>query len=165
MLTDVRPWAASEVSRRSVLVLATGGVLALAGCSFGTDSEPTSAPSEDADARLAEAVAVQEVGLIALYDATISAYPALASALSPLRDEHVAHRDALAQPSGSPSGLPTIATSEATALAAILDAERRAVAERSEACASALGAESARLYALIAASEAGHVEFLRQRST
>lgn len=166
MLTDVRPWAAPAISRRTVLALAAGGALALAGCSPGTDPGPTAPATEDVDAGLAEASAAQEESLIALYDATLATYPALAPVLSDLRVEHIAHRGALVGDGGSaPLAAPAVAASEALALAALLDAERQAVAQRSQACVSAQGTDTTRLLALIAASEAGHVEFLRQAST
>ena len=51
------------------------------------------------------------------------------------------------------------------ALANLIDAERRATGQRTQACEAAGSMQTARLLALIAASEAGHVEFLRRASS
>ena len=60
-----------------------------------------------------------------------------------------------------PAPVPPVVGSRSEAVAAVTDAEQRAIAQRTAACEAATGAELARLTALIAASEAGHVEYLR----
>jgi hypothetical protein len=172
MLAHVRPTRAralgeATLSRRSLLAVAVVGTLTAAGCTPSTDpAPPTDAPRDD-DAVLAAAVVAQEEGLIALYDATVAAFPALGSALTSIRDQHAAHRDALS-PQGSPTASPSppiaAGTSQAAAIAGLLEAERRAVSERTESCVAARIPDTARLLALIAASEASHVEFLRREA-
>jgi hypothetical protein len=104
-------------------------------------------------------VAAQEAAIIALYDAAIAAHPDLATDLATLRDEHAEHAEAVGSPAPAPSA-PAVG-SRAEALAAITEAEKQAIAQRTAACEAASGADLARLTALIAASEAGHVEYLR----
>ena len=60
----------------------------------------------------------------------------------------------------SPVSTPAVG-SRAEALAALADAEQQAIGQRTAACEAASGADLARVTALIAASEAGHVEYLR----
>lgn len=163
MLTDVR-----NVSRRQVMGL--GAILGLAACTAeGTDEASTSAAtasssSVDPDLALATQVADQEWALVAAYDRALQAQPDLAGLLAPLRDQHREHAGAVGSsqqpPSDSASG-PTAASREQI-LADLLAAERAAVTERTQACDAAAGAEFASLIALIAASEAGHVEYLRR---
>jgi hypothetical protein len=104
-------------------------------------------------------VAAQESAIIALYDAVIAAHPALATDLAAIRDEHAAHAEAMGV-AGPSTASPVVGT-RAEALAALSDAEKQAIAQRTAACEAASGADLARVTALIAASEAGHVEYLR----
>lgn len=138
-----------------------GAALIAAACSPSPSPEPsdsaTAAP--DADAQVRVDVAAQEAAIIALYDAVIAAHPALASDLSTIRDEHAAHAEAMGV--AGPSTAPPAIGTRAEALAAVSDAEKQAIAQRTAACEAASGADLARITALIAASEAGHVEYLR----
>lgn len=163
MLTDVR-----NVSRREVMGL--GAILSLAACSpSGTDGANTSegtgsASSVDPDLALAAQVAEQEWALVAAYDQALRAQPNLAALLTPLRDQHREHAGAV----GSTQAPATAATGSAAptspeqVLAELLAAERAAVTERTQVCDASTGPQFASLIALIAASEAGHVEYLRR---
>ncbi len=138
-----------------------GAALVAAACSPSPSPEPSDSatPEPDADAQVRADVAAQESAIIALYDAVIAAHPALASDLSAIRDEHAAHAEAMGVT--GPSAAPPVVGTQAEALAALSDAEKQAIAQRTAACEAASGADLARVTALIAASEAGHVEYLR----
>jgi hypothetical protein len=169
MLTGVHGHETSEealrgrVTRRALIggSALIGASLMAAACSPSPSPEPTdtSTPEPDVDAQVRSDVAAQEVAIIALYDAVMAAHPELASDLATLRDEHAEHAEALASPAPA-SSAPAIG-SRAEALAAVTEAEKQAIAQRTAACEAASGADLARLTALIAASEAGHVEYLR----
>lgn len=134
----------------------------LAGCSSEPEPTPSDSPSPetDADAQVRAIVTADETSIISLYDAVIAAHPDLSGDLSPLRDEHVAHREAMGDPSSSTPPAPAVGT-RAQAITALVEAERQAVAQRTTACETATGTDVTRLVALIAASEAGHAEYLR----
>ena len=159
------PEAAREarLTRRALIggSALVGASLVIAACSPSPTPGPTDtpAPTEDPDAQVRADVATAEATLIGLYDAVIAAHPALASDLTVIRDEHAAHAEAMgvALP---PAAAPAVG-SRAEALATLTDAEQQAIAQRTAACESASGADLARVTALIAASEAGHVEYLR----
>lgn len=114
-----------------------------------------------------EPVAAAESGLIALYDATIAAFPVLATALTPLRDQHVDHRTAASGAAQSadapnPAPAPAVASTASGALRALRDAERQAARDRRASCLAASDPASVRMLALIAASEASHLPVLRK---
>ena len=134
-----------------------GPVALLAACSSGgAPDEPVPSTAEPS---LASAQAAAEQALIDEYEAVIAAHPGLAAALAPLRDQHMAHADALG---GSPSaGTAIAAATERAAVAALVTAERQAARERIGACVEAVEPGLARLLAFIAASEASHVPALR----
>lgn len=155
----------SRLTRRALigsgLLLGTSLV---AGCTSGPapgpDPSPTPTPEADADVAVRESVAGDEAAIIALYDAVIAAYPNLAGDLTPLRDEHRAHAEAMgAALPAEPA--PAAPATQPQALAALLDAEQQAVGQRTAACEASETADVARTIALIAASEAGHAEYLR----
>lgn len=155
--------ASTGLTRRALL----GGSAALAaGVLAACTSDPVPAPSDspspaaDADAQVRVTVADGEAQLIALYDAVIAAHPGLAPDLEPLRAEHLAHADAVAA-APSPAGPAPAVGSRPQALAALIEAEQQAVAQRTGACEASTASDLARTLALIAASEAGHAEFLR----
>lgn len=152
--------------RRGVLAggaaLLTGGASALlTGCSdtAGGGDERTSAAN-----RLRAAAGRDSAELLARYDATIGAHEALAPRLRPLRAEVARHAEAFgtsssASPSPSPSAPPEVPGDEKEALAALAEAERRALDART---AALVGAPPglARLLASVAAAGAGHVFLL-----
>ena len=117
-------------------------------------------PTADVDAQVRVSVADGEAQLIALYDAVLAAHQGLAADLEPLRAEHIAHADAVAA-TPTPAGPAPTVGSRPQALAALIEAEQQAVAQRTGACEASTAADLARTVALIAASEAGHAEFLR----
>ena len=162
MLADVR-----KVSRREVMGL--GAILGLSACTGGEADSPTTpgsqtSSSSDPDAALATQVADQEWALVAAYDRALQSQPGLAEFLTPLRDQHRDHAASVgstAPAEQAPSASGPVATREQV-LADLLAAERAAVTERTQACEAASGASFASLVALIAASESGHVEYLRR---
>jgi hypothetical protein len=166
MLTGVHGHETSEealrgrVTRRALIggSALIGASLVAAACSPAPSPEPTDtpAPEPDIDAQVRSDVATQEAAIIALYDAVIAAHPELATDLAVLRDEHAEALGSTAPASNAPA-----VGSRAEALAAVTEAEKQAIAQRTAACEAASGADLARLTALIAASEAGHVEYLR----
>lgn len=86
--------------------------------------------------------------------------------LALLRDQHQAHLDAIlafgpAMPTGPETARPGAQTAGDQAL---LRAERDAFAQRSAAALAAIDGALARLFTLIAASEASHVPYLMGRS-
>lgn len=143
------------------------GTALLAGCTSAPEPAPTGSeapsPDPDADAQVRLDVAANEASIIGLYDAVLAAYPGLADALAPLREEHRAHAAAMGDPTdvGPADGGPAEVGSRPQALAALIEAEQQAVAQRTSACEATSQEELARTIALIAASEAGHAEFLR----
>lgn len=181
------PRPLSGPRRRSLL---TGAVLAgtatglLAGCS----EEPAGGGAErdSAERKLREHSAGESRALLARYDATAAAHPALASRLRPLRAEVAAHVAAftVAARSGSPSSAsspfsvspapsaspgapgtrspaPEVPEDEGRALAALADAERRTAENRTTALLHA-PAEFARLLASVAAAGAAHAYLLTE---
>ncbi len=160
------PTSGGRMTRRAVLGSAAAlGAALVAACTSSPEPAPTTGtsspePDADADAPVRTSVAQDEAAIIALYDAVIAAYPGLSGDLVPLRDEHMAHAEAMgtSTPSAAASAAPA---SQPQALAALIDAEQQAIAQRTAACEASTSTDLARTVALIAASEAGHAEFLR----
>ncbi len=169
------------MERRTFLVLGAAA-LGLAGCtSDRTDPPPPSAPAAssaptDPDARLRDEVAASEVALISAYRAALQSSPELAADLAAFVAHHEAHLervspgylrsgDGTGSPSGSgsPSGAAegTSEPSAASVLAALLDAETAAQAQRAAACDAAKDPVLVRELCLIAASEAQHATALQ----
>ncbi|MET9295877.1 hypothetical protein [Streptomyces sp. NPDC003077] len=169
------------LTRRTTVLAgaALAGAAVLAGCSDdagerrGTGSEDNAAAD-----RLRDRAARDSAALLAHYDATLAAHPALAPRLKPLRAEVAAHVGAFGgsanaspsasarQPSGrarpapSPSAsAPTVPEDAAKARAALADAERRTADARTAALADA-PPELARLLASVAAAGAAHAYLL-----
>jgi len=160
----------------AALALACG-----AGCQDGRDASarapspptPTRPPPPDPLAAILDT----EQRLLAAYDATAGAHPALAARLAPVRADHAEHASALeralgATPpailgtplpgtGGAGAGTPTptpprpVPGNRASALAALRAAERAAAAARASAAESA-PPDRAVLLASIAACEASH---------
>ena len=143
------------MTRRVALTLLVGA--GVAACTpGGSADDPTASP--DVDAGIRDQVVADEWSLVAQYDAVIAAQPSLAADLSPLRQHHVEHAQSLGSASPTTSSAPPASAATVTALA---DAETAATRQRGQACQSATGPDTARLLALIAASEAGHASYLR----
>jgi hypothetical protein len=141
-----------------------GPIGMLAACS--DDSSPLPGPSGTPTAGPApgEASAAEESELIARYDTVIEAFPEASAevlgVLRTIRDQHSEHRDALggadaqSDQSSVPAGIDE-------ALSQLIAAERKAGKSRVRACVAAENPETARLLALIGASESAHVPALR----
>jgi hypothetical protein len=158
----------ATITRRQGLagLVALGGLAGLAACSTSTAPEASPANST-ASAAISPTVA-DERSLLARYDATIAAFPALAPGLSLVRDQHAEHLRALgspATPSGSasdPAGTAvSLPTDPTAAVGALIDAERSAMRLRVDACVAATDPQSARILTFIAASEGSHIPALR----
>lgn len=149
------------ISRRAVLATMLL-VPVMAACSGGSSPEPSPTP-EDPDLAIRARIVQQEDDLIAAYDTAIRQFPELAEDLTPLRDQHLAHRAALvdASASASTSASPSPgASSPAETLAALAAAEAAAADGCTTACVKSASAQTARLMALIAASEESHVPYI-----
>jgi hypothetical protein len=172
------------LSRRTVLLTA-GAVGLLAACRLtagSTDARPT--PIVDPDrGRLAGALSA-EAALLASYDATVGAHPALTPALAAIHADHTAHQSALAAelsrrevaqrsagrpkspqpavgspPPGSMPAPPPVPADVPAAVRALVAAETTAAGARgTEAVAAA--ADLAALLGSVAASEAAHAAVL-----
>jgi len=104
------------------------------------------------------------IGLAALYDATFAAHPDLTAALSPVRDAHRQHVDALVRAVGgslstSAPPVPNVAGPPAQAVAALAAAERKGRDDAVAACLANV-ARLAPLLGSIAAARASHLEVL-----
>jgi hypothetical protein len=169
MLTDVHGPDLPEtprggpLSRRALLSgsALAGAVLLVGACTSAPSPAPTVSPDPgpDPDEQVRAGVAADEAQLLALYDAVIAAHPALAASLTAIRAEHAEHAAAMGV-SATPPAPPAVG-SRAEAVAALIAAEQQAIAQRTVACEASAEGDLARLTALIAASEAGHAEFLR----
>ncbi|MFE1176081.1 hypothetical protein [Streptomyces sp. NPDC058773] len=177
------------VRRRTLLAgAALGSAALLTGCS--EDAGPERAERSSAAERLRRRSARDSTALLARYDATLAAHPALASRLRPLRSEVARHaaafgddraapspggsasdgpaRDAGAPGSGPspqggrPSG-PAVPKDERAARSALADAERRLADTRTQALLAA-PPELARLLASVAAAGAVHAYLLAERA-
>lgn len=163
-------------SRRRVLQggLVLGGGVLVAGCGLFEDGGPLGGSDEPGpDVVALRAALADEVGLLAAYDATLAAHPALAPALQPLRAEHAEHRrvvldrlgdDAEAEPeaAGSPPGAapgpPPVPVAPADPAAAVAELSRREDDAARDRRRSTLSVSSplAPLLGSVAASEASH---------
>lgn len=147
-------------SRRTILALGGGGVVALvAGCS--AESIPILGPP-DPDDELRRGVAASERELIAAYDAAIGAAGRSAGLLRTLRQQHVDHLTAITQDlddAGPPAPSPSASAPSVTPRT-LRRLEAAATRQRIESCSAAGDADLAELLARIAASESGHVAAL-----
>ena len=143
------------ISRRAVLITATGiaGAGVLTACGAGSETSAVAADPVSAEA------AGAEQSLIAQYQAFITAFPELAADLTPLLDQHADHAKAIGV-KASATAAPVAAADARTAIAVLAEAERAAAKARRATCVAATSPELARILALIAASEASHVPAL-----
>ena len=146
-----------DLTRRELLFAAALVAVTGAAC---TSQDAAMVPSAGASGSSLDDTAASERSLIALYDATLAAYPDLRGELGYLREQHLSHLAALglaAEPlpaaprPGSPSAART----------ALIRAERTAGRARRDAAVSASDAGQVRLLALIAASEASHASAIK----
>lgn len=171
---------AAPVTRRRSLLLgggALGAVALLSGCSDDSGSRREAAGGADV-ALLRARGARDSTALLARYDATVDAHPALAKRLAPLREETARHVAVFTAEGRSPSPSATVSRSpsaggrrmpkvpgdEKRALSALAQAERQTADTRTAALATA-PPELARLLASVAACGAAHVYLLTQRDT
>jgi hypothetical protein len=148
---------------RGALAVAGAGLIspALAACGLFGHSTADSPPTPALEGLLAHTVALGHQ-----YDTTITAVPALAELLTPLRDAHRAHADAIAAaigrpvPSPAPSDATTVPTDPQAARSALATAEKTAQAESLAACLSA-NDRLAPLLGSITAARAAHQEVLQ----
>lgn len=157
--------------RRTLLAgAALGGAALLTGCS--EEEGPDRAEHSSAAERLRERSARASTALLARYDATLAAHPALEDHLRPLRSEVARHaraftdRRAAPSASGAPSrgpaheaAAPSVPRDEKAARSALADAERTLADARAKELLTA-PPELARLLASVAASGAAHAYLL-----
>lgn len=149
----------------------------LTGCTDAPDAMTDSDGRASADEPLRTRAAHESALLLARYDATIKAHPALANRLRPLRNEVARHAEALGsppspatpsrtatRPSGSPSRAEEVPRDARTALTTLARAEQRTADARLTALTTA-SPELARLLASVAASGAAHAYLLAQSRT
>ncbi|WP_234341497.1 hypothetical protein [Streptomyces sp. NRRL S-1813] len=174
--------------RRTLLAgAALGGVALLTGCS--EEPGPERAEHSSAADRLRERSARDSTTLLARYDATLAAHPALESRLRPLRSEVARHAEAFTDEGAAPSpgggasdgpardaGVPASGASphgsrrpsdpqvpqdEKGARAALAEAERKLADVRTKAL-TAAPPQLARLLASVAAAGAAHAYLLAE---
>lgn len=159
--------------RRTLLAgAALGGAALLAGCS--EDDSPERDEHSSAADRLRTAAAHDSTALLARYDATLAAHPALEPRLRPLRSEVARHvqaftkGDAAPSPSGSArrgrshkAAAPPVPGDEKAAQGALATAERKLADDRTTALLTA-PPELARLLASVAAAGAAHAYLLTE---
>jgi hypothetical protein len=153
-------------TRRTVLGGSAAVLATATGC---TSVGQADAPAAGPEVTLLDGVIQNEAGLIALYDAVLTAHPGLAGRLRPLRDHHVQHLAVLRRHyvPGSTTGTATPAPrptatapqGEARAVTAIRSAERKAATARADEVRRATPGLS-QLLAAIGACEAGHAQEL-----
>ncbi|MFC9498590.1 hypothetical protein [Streptomyces sp. NPDC056982] len=147
----------------------TGAAL-LTGCSDAEDPASDGARgarSASATQRIKARAARDSGDLLDRYEAALSAHPALAARLGPLRDEVARHAKSFGAParpaapaSPSPSASPSASpASEKDTVSALAKAERD-LADRRAAALVEAPAELARLLASVAAAGAGHAYLL-----
>ncbi|WP_240654246.1 hypothetical protein [Streptomyces sp. AcE210] len=144
------------------------GAALLTGCSDGEDPASDGARgarSASATQRIKARAARDSGDLLDRYEAALTAHPALAARLGPLRDEVARHAKSFGAParpaapaslSPSPSASPA---SEKDTVRALAKAERE-IADRRAAALVEAPAELARLLASVAAAGAGHAYLL-----
>ncbi|WP_162824070.1 hypothetical protein [Peterkaempfera bronchialis] len=153
-------------TRRALLSATLGGAaLTLTACSDGAPS-PRKAATPDPDVALRRRAAEATTALIAAYDAALTAHPALAARLHPLRAQLLQHRTAFSTTPPTPPTPPTTAPptsppTPAATLTALAAAERRTADTRITALPTA-SPELARLLASVAAAGAVHALLLAQ---
>ncbi|SHM42399.1 hypothetical protein SAMN05443668_101550 [Cryptosporangium aurantiacum] len=145
------------MNRRQLLggLLVAGAAGSIAGCGL-VDPGP-SVPAVAADPL--EALVTEKQTMLDLYEATLAAHRDLAARITPLRDAHREHRDALLElldarrraalaratppvpgPSTGTSAAPAVSGDPASALVALRQAERTASARSRSACLAVTGA-------------------------
>lgn len=139
-----------------------GPVALLAACSSDDSATATATLATEPEPAAPDAVvAGEEAQLIAHYDAVLASLPegqgTAREILIALREQHVAHREALG--GGGEAILENLP--EAPSIASLAAAEKAASKARIRACTEATDPELARTLAFIAASEASHVPTLK----
>jgi hypothetical protein len=154
-----------RIPRRHLLAAATGTtVAALAGCDFPQLSRRSTPPRAEAmaDADLLRAVAADAAGLAVRYDAAIGALANQTARLTPIRDAHRDHAEALGRLlDESPHPVASAGSAEniAPSLKALAESEKTAAASAATA-AIQVATFHAPLVGTIAACRASHVEAL-----
>jgi hypothetical protein len=144
-------------------VLQAGAIVALAALG-GAGCDRSDAPMPEPEETGPDEQQADELALIAAYDdALANAGPAARREYLRIRSEHVAHLLALGWEQPVPSPSPeTTAPAVSGARRRLARAERFAARSRREAAVIAGDAEQAQILALIAASEAQHVDALEK---
>lgn len=141
-------------------------IVAVAGACSSSDTSPTS-PNSPSELKAADPVSdavTDEWLLVARYEATFARHPELETELGVFRDQHVAHAQALgSQRPADLADLGEAPKSANRAIALLAAAEQTASGLRIDSCVRCDDSRSARLLALIAASESAHATALEGR--
>ncbi|MFR9726953.1 hypothetical protein ACL02R_26875 [Streptomyces sp. MS19] len=158
----------SRLPRRVLLAggIATGLTAAVSGCTGSDGGGGGGGAVGPASARgLRRRAARDSNGLLARYDATTAAHPALDGTLAPLRAVVAAHVTALSADDPAAAGVaddtPEVPGDAAAALSALADAERSLARERTDAL-PGLPPDLARLLASLAASGSVQAHLLNE---
>jgi len=145
--------------RAALAVTSVAATTGLAGCDVLGGTGPGGVPPHQLDGFLNDTVALRD-----LYQAAITAVPALEAALAPVRDAHGAHAVALADALGRamPTGgaAPSVATIRSEAIAALVAAEKAGREQAAKACLEGPG-RLAPLLGSMTAARATHLEVVR----
>ncbi|MDQ6649447.1 MAG: ferritin-like domain-containing protein [Actinomycetota bacterium] len=166
-------------SRRGLLVALSAGAGSLVACRrqpHVAARPPAARP--DPDAGPAETARADEQALLALYDATLATHPVLSAQLTPIREHHQRHLQALPATGAGPSpsataqspfpapvpspGAPVVRPDPVAAVRALVEAENAAALRRAADC-LVVARALAGVLASIAASEAAHAVALTRR--
>ncbi|MFF0206020.1 hypothetical protein [Streptomyces sp. NPDC005017] len=178
------PRIPSGPRRRTLLASAAGGLL-LTGCTDGPEErEEATAGSPSLAERARARAAVDSAGLVSRYDAVLTAHPALADRIGPLRETAVRHVTAFGGVRRSPQASATASAASSTTgpaaptppasapppgterdALAELAASERALADRRSRELLAMPGELARLLASVAAAGAAHAYLLTRTPT
>ncbi len=154
-LTSRRAFLRGSLALAGIGVVGTTG---LAGCDVFQSPQPDPTVSPELDQLLTNTVALGH-----RYDTTIAAVPDLKASLTPLRDTHCTHAEALASAIGrtvpSPSAGSATPSDRRSALVDLSAAEKAGQAEATTVC-LATDARLAPLLGSIAAARATHQEVL-----
>lgn len=158
---DASPGVFTRRQGLMALGLLGPATLLVACSSEDTPAASTTLSAEPAAPPLDATVAGQEALLIAHYDAVLDTLTGdqsdLRDALTSVRDQHAAHREALGG-----GGEPVLEDLPAQpSVSSLMAAEKDASKARIKSCVAATDPELARVLAFIAASEASHVPFLK----
>lgn len=165
-MPELLPRREPSLTRREGLaataLLGPIGLLVACSSQGATSAVSGTAPAEPAPVADAPGeVSADERRLIALYDCVIVAFPALATPLAAIREQHRQHAAALSGTDAGVADAVAAPSSRQAALRMLIAAERDAMHNRITSSVDAQDPSLARTLAFVAASEGSHVPALR----